>query len=291
MSNNSMGNTIQYIKSAPELSDSQFNKIADFIQTNVGIKMPEQKKVMVQSRLQARLKALNFDNFDDYTNYVFKGGPESDEEIALMINVITTNLTNFFREKQHLDFLSEKALPDLINSGHSNIELWSAGCSSGEEPYTLSIVMSEFIRQNPGKISDFSVLATDISSRVLDKAMNAVYTMDSINSLPIELKRSYFLKSKNKEDALVRIKPELRNKVSFQRLNFMDSSYPVPKSKHVIFCRNVLIYFDKPTQEAVIRKLVNHLVPGGYLFLGHSETIFGMDLPLKTVGPTSFKKI
>ncbi|MBQ0052690.1 MAG: chemotaxis protein CheR [Treponema sp.] len=284
-------NSGKLIVSPSELSEDQFNQIADFIQTNVGIKMPEQKRVMVQSRLQARLKALEMTDFNDYINYVFAGGPQSEEEIALMINVLTTNLTNFFREKQHFDYMVQNAIPELIAAGHTNLELWSAGCSSGEEPYTLSVVMQEYLRNNPGKLSDYSILATDISSRVLEKAMNAVYPMESVADISLDLKKKYFLKSKDKEAALVRIKPELRNKVSFQRLNFMDSSYPVPNTKHIIFCRNVLIYFDKPTQEAVIRKLVSHLVPGGYLFLGHSETIFGMDLPLKTVAPTSFKKI
>lgn len=282
---------INFFAETPELSESQFHKIADFIQTNVGIKMPEQKKLMVQSRLQSRLKALNLHNFDEYVDLVFAGGEKSDEEIALMINVITTNLTNFFREKQHFELMTEKALPDLISRGHKSIELWSAGCSTGEEPYTLAIEMSEFVRKNPGKISDFSVLATDISSRVLEKAQNAVYPMESVSELSYDLKKNYFLKSKSSEKPLVRLKPEIRNKVHFQRLNFMDSNYPVQSAKHIIFCRNVLIYFEKQTQEDVIRKLVAHLVPGGYLFLGHSETIFGMDLPLKTVGPTVFKKI
>lgn len=281
---------VNYFES-PELSESQFHKIADFIQTNVGIKMPEQKKLMVQSRLQSRLKALNLTNFDEYVEKVFEGGEKSDEEIALMINVITTNLTNFFREKPHFEFMTEKAIPNLISGGNKNIEIWSAGCSTGEEPYTLAIEMSEFIRKNPGKISDFSVLATDISSRVLDKAQDAVYPMESIDTLSYELKKKYFLKSKGDKKPLVRLKPEIRQKVHFQRLNFMDSNYPVQNEKHIIFCRNVLIYFEKQTQEAVIRKLVSHLVPGGYLFLGHSETIFGMDLPLKTVAPTVFKKI
>lgn len=282
---------ISYFAETPELSESQFHKIADFIQTNVGIKMPEQKRLMVQSRLQSRLKALNLHNFDDYVDLVFAGGEKSDEEIALMINVITTNLTNFFREKQHFDLMAEKFLPELAGRGFKEINLWSAGCSTGEEPYTLSIVMSEFMRKNPGKIVNFDVLATDISSRVLDKAQNAVYSMESVANLSYELKKRYFLKSKNEEKPLVRLKPEIRQKVHFQRMNFMDSSYPVQNEKHIIFCRNVLIYFEKQTQEDVIRKLVSHLVPGGYLFLGHSETIFGMDLPLKTVGPTVFKKV
>lgn len=280
----------ELLKKQAELTDEQFHKIADFIQTNVGIKMSDQKKIMVQSRLQARLKALNIDSFDEYINFAFSVGSKSDEEIALMIDVITTNLTSFFRENPHFEYMKSNVLPEFVKNGWTNVEIWSAACSSGQEPYTLSMVMQEFMRSNKNQIADYSILATDISSRVLEKAENAVYTMDDIESLSFDLKKKYFLKAKKQDDIRVRVKPEVRKKVHFDRLNFMDSSYPIKTKKHIIFCRNALIYFDKETQEAVIRKLIEHLVPNGYLFLGHSETIFGMNLPLKTVGPTIFKK-
>jgi len=278
------------ISKPAELTDEQFHKIADFIQTNVGIKMPDQKKIMVQSRLQARLKALHIDNFDEYIKYAFSVGSKSDEEIALMIDVITTNLTSFFRENQHFEYMTSKILPEFVEKGWNKVELWSAACSSGQEPYTLSIVMQEFMRTHQNQLSDYSILATDISSRVLEKAVNAVYTMEDIEGLTFDLKKRYFLKSKDSSKNIVRIKPQVRSKVNFDRLNFMDNSYPISTKKHIIFCRNALIYFDKPTQESVIKKLTEHLYPGGYLFLGHSETIFGMDLNLKTVGPTIFRK-
>ncbi|MBQ3671760.1 MAG: chemotaxis protein CheR [Treponema sp.] len=272
------------------LTDEQFHKIADFIQTNVGIKMPDQKKIMVQSRLYSRLKELKIDNFDEYIDYAFQKNAQGDEEIALMINVITTNLTSFFRENQHFEYMTASALPEIAKE-FDKLEVWSAACSSGEEPYTLSIVIQEFMRTHSGAFKDFSVLASDISSRMLDKAVNAVYPMDEVESLSFDLKKRYFLRSKDQSNPLVRLKKTTREKVVFQRLNFMDDDYPISTMKNIIFCRNALIYFDKPTQEAVIRKLIKHLVPGGYLFLGHSETIFGMDLPLKTVGPTIFKKV
>ena len=280
----------EFLTKQAELTDKQFLKIADFIQNNVGIKMPEQKKLMVQSRLQSRLKALGMESFDDYIAYAFSTGSHSDEEIALMIDVITTNLTSFFREKQHFDSMMTTILPEFAKNGFSKIDIWSAACSSGQEPYTLSIVMSEYFRTHPGAFSDCSILATDISSRMLEKAENAVYTMDDVEDLPFDMKKRYFLKSKDEAAQQVRVKPEIRKKVRFERLNFMDSSYPIETDKHIIFCRNALIYFDKPTQEAVIRKLIEHLIPGGYLFLGHSETIFGMNLPLRNVGPTMFRK-
>lgn len=272
------------------LTDSQFHKLSSFIHKNVGIKMPDEKRLMVQSRLTSRLKSLKMDNFDDYLKLAFSNTPEGNEEIALMINAVTTNLTNFFRENAHFEYLTNVVLPELVKKNEKKIELWSAGCSSGQEPYTLSIVMQEFMRKNPGKIKDYSILATDISSKVLDKALDAVYPMSEVESLSYDLKKRYFLKSKDLKNPCVRLKPQIREKVVFERLNFMDSVYPKTTQKNAIFCRNVLIYFDKATQESVIRKLLQHLVPGGYLFLGHSETIFGMELPLKTVGPTIFKK-
>lgn len=277
--------------SPPELSDSQFQHLSEFIHTNVGIKMPAEKRLMVQSRLANRLKVLGMNNYDDYLKFTFSNTAQGSEEIALMINAITTNLTVFFRENSHFEYLSNVVLPELAQQNLKKVELWSAGCSSGQEPYTLSIVMQEFIRENQNSINDYSILATDISSKVLDKAIDAVYPMNEVENLSYDIKKRYFLKSKNQENPTVRVKPETRQKVNFARLNFMDSSYPKTTQKNVIFCRNVLIYFDKKTQESVVRKLLEHLAPGGYLFLGHSETIFGMDLPLKTVGPTIFKKI
>lgn len=277
--------------SPPELSDSQFQHLSEFIHTNVGIKMPAEKRLMVQSRLANRLKVLGMNNYDDYLKFTFSNTAQGSEEIALMINAITTNLTVFFRENSHFEYLSNVVLPELAQKNLKKVELWSAGCSSGQEPYTLSIVMQEFIRENQNSINDYSILATDISSKVLDKAIDAVYPMNEVENLSYDIKKRYFLKSKNQENPTVRVKPETRQKVNFARLNFMDSSYPKTTQKNVIFCRNVLIYFDKKTQESVVRKLLEHLAPGGYLFLGHSETIFGMDLPLKTVGPTIFKKI
>jgi chemotaxis protein methyltransferase CheR len=280
--------TTRLLKQPASLTDTQFHKIANYIESNVGIKMPATKQIMVQSRLIPRLKALNFDNFNDYINYVFSA---DNNELLLMISAITTNLTQFFRESQHFDFLAQHALPSLHSSGIQQPEIWSAGCSSGEEAYTLSVVMQEYQRTHSGHFSGFSILATDISSKVLDKAVTAIYPEDSIAALPFELKHRYFLKSKNQENPCIRVNADTRNTVSFARLNFMDDDYTIAKSKHIIFCRNVIIYFDKKTQEAVVRKLVHHLSPGGFLFLGHSETILGMNLPLKNIAPTVFCKI
>ena len=274
------------------LSEAEFKKIASYIEKNVGIKMPPEKRLMMQSRLTSRLKALHLDSFKQYIDYVFSGKDTDNHEIIMMIDAMTTNLTEFFREPQHFDFMRNVALPEYAAQGRGKIKIWSAGCSTGQEPYTLSMVMSEFIRQNPtSSIRDYSVLATDISTKVLDKAASAIYPMDAVKGIPKQTMHQYFLKGKDPKNPSVRLKQEIRNRVNFMRLNFMDDDYGFRDTLQIIFCRNVLIYFDKANQERVINQFLRYLEPGGYLFLGHSETIFGMTLPFKTVAPTVFQRI
>ena len=271
-----------------ELTDKEFHTIAKYIESTVGIKMPVTKRIMMQSRLMRRLRTLNIGTFGEYIDYVFNSN--NTDELTLMIDVLTTNKTEFFRENDHFDYMTKTVLPEL--AAKKNVfKIWSAGCSSGEEPYTISIVVSEFIKNNPGKVMNFTVTGTDISTKVLDKAYNAVYDLDVVNQLPQNLKKSYFLKCTDADKHCARIKPDLRKHVSFKRLNFMDNDFRMPELYDIIFCRNVLIYFDKDTQEKVIRKFMKYLLPGGYLFLGHSETIFSMDLPLCTCIPTVYKKV
>lgn len=274
------------------LSETEFRKIASYIEKNVGIKMPPEKRLMMQSRLTSRLKALQLDSFKQYIDYVFSGKDTDNHEIIMMIDAMTTNLTEFFREPQHFDFMRNVALPEFAAQGRGKIKIWSAGCSTGQEPYTLSMVMSEFIRQNPtSSIRDYSVLATDISTKVLDKAASAIYPMDAVKGIPKQTMHQYFLKGKDPKNPSVRLKQEIRDRVNFMRLNFMDDDYGFRDTLQIIFCRNVLIYFDKTNQERVINQFLRYLEPGGYLFLGHSETIFGMTLPFRTVAPTVFQRI
>ena len=166
--------------------------------------------------------------------------------------------------------------------------IWSAGCSTGAEPYTLAIVLEEFANGWGG--FDYSILATDISTRVLSKAREGIYTEEEVGPIPLPLKKKYLLRSKNREKKIVRIAPEIRSKVIFNRLNFMDAEYAVPNALDVIFCRNVIIYFDHPTQQLVLSRLCRCLLPGGYIFLGHSETLNGFRLPLKQVTATVYRK-
>ena len=274
---------------AQTLSDKDYQTISSYIETNVGIKMPESKRVMIQSRLIPRLRQLKIGTFKEYLDYVFSSR-DGNQELIFMINALTTNKTDFFREADHFSFLTSKVLPTLSKDGKKSIKLWSAGCSSGEEPYTIAIVLKEFMRTNPGVLTSFSVKGTDISTKVLDKALHAVYDEATVANIPMDIKKKYFLKSSDPSKKIVRIKPEIRNYCSFSRLNFMDQKYNINDTFQVIFCRNVLIYFDKQTQEAIIRKLLSHLEIDGYLFLGHSETIFSMDLPLENVAPAVYIK-
>ncbi|MGD9993609.1 MAG: protein-glutamate O-methyltransferase CheR [Salinivirgaceae bacterium] len=269
------------------LSDKEFTQLSNFIQTNYGIKMPPAKKIVLQGRLQKRLRELQIPDFKSYVDYVFSKGGEN--EIIHMMDVVSTNKTDFYREPVHFEFLEKELLPQLIqNKTRSVTKVWSAGCSSGEEPYTLAIVLQEFKEKNPG--FDYHILATDISTQVLQQGANAVYKEDKIAIVPNHLKKKYFLRSKNRELSQVRVVKNLRDKVSFQRLNFMDTTYHINDSFDIIFCRNALIYFERPNQENVINKLASKLKPDGFFFLGHSESITNMDVPLKSIKPTIFRK-
>ena len=273
-----------------QLTQDEFDKLSKFIYKESGIKMPPVKRVMLQSRLQKRLRELNMVNFKEYIEYVFsKEGLNG--EIIHMLDVVSTNKTDFFREPVHFDFLSQEALPQFIQdkSNPKMLKVWSAGCSSGEEPYTISIVLADFAEKNPG--FDYSIIGTDISTQILQKAVDAVYKEDRIHIIPLDTKKKYFLRSKDRANPTVKVSSNIRRKVRFGRLNFMDSYYDIPEMFDVVFCRNVLIYFDRETQEKVIQKLCMKLKPNGYFFLGHSESIMNMDVPLKQVKPTIFRRI
>ncbi len=273
-----------------KMTDDDFNRLSSFVYEELGIKMPYPKKIMLQGRLQKRVSDLKLKSFKEYIDFVFSKEGQADE-IIKMIDLITTNKTDFFREPTHFDYLTSTVLPEICSSRNSRrtIRIWSAGCSSGEEPYTIAIVMKEFLQNHPDY--DFEIYATDISLRILQKAATAVYPIDRIEIVPQTLKKKYFLKSKDAVTRTVRLVPEIRSKIHFQRLNFMDSYYAVEKEFDIVFCRNVLIYFDRQTQQDVICKLASKLKPDGYFFLGHSESITNMKVPLRQIKPTIFRKI
>lgn len=273
------------------MSEKDFCRLSEFIHKECGIKMTPVKKTMLEARLQKRLRKLKLGTFAEYADYLFS--PEgAEQELVHMIDLVTTNKTDFFREPSHFSYLTQTALPELIRrrvaGDRRKFMIWSAGCSTGEEPYTLAIVLSEFAEQHQG--FNFFILGTDISTRVLEKAASGIYDLESVEPIPAPLKRKYLLRSKDKKKGLVRITPELRERIRFRRLNFMENDFGFREPLDIIFCRNVIIYFDRPTQEKLINRFCQHLIPGGYILMGHSETLHGLDVPLIQAAPTIYRK-
>ena len=268
------------------MNDYEFKKLSAFIYINYGINIPDAKKIILESRLQKRLKALNLTSYKKYIERILD--KEENEEIVKMIDLVSTNKTDFFREKAHFDFLSNVILPEI--SENKCIKIWSAASSSGEEVYSIAITIQEYLEKKRKKLN-YSILGTDISSEMLQKGSIGIFNKDRISHLPIALVKKYFLKSKNIHNPLIRVNLELRNKVMFLRHNLIGDNYPGASGFDIIFCRNVLIYFDRPTQQKIILKLLNKLKTGGYLFLGHSESILGMNIPLKQLAHTTYQKV
>ncbi len=273
------------------ISDQDFSRFASLIYEQCGIKMPPHKRSMLEARLRKRLRALGLDSYEAYREYLFSKDGMVDELIN-MIDVVTTNKTDFFREPRHFDFMVERALPALIPGTGAGVDrplrIWSAGCSTGEEPYTIAMVLDDYLWQN--RKVDFEILATDISTQVLEKARLGIYHRDKIDPVDEKFRKKYLLRSKNPESPQVRIVPALREKLRFGRVNFMGDKYEVGEQKDIIFCRNVIIYFDRVTQERFLERLCRCLRSGGYLFMGHSETLSGMPLPLRQLAPAVYQK-
>ena len=273
------------------LKDREFQRFSAFIYDKVGITLPPTKKTMLEARLQKRLKANSIHSFEEYSNYVFSQEGRA-VELVHLIDVVTTNKTDFFREPGHFDFMVKTALPNILQTrgggSRDPVRLWSAGCSTGEEPYTLAMVLSEFAVGRP----DFraAITASDICTQVLQTARTGIYPEERTDPIPLNLKKKYLTRSREKTKSLVRICPQLRSLVTFRRINFMDDDLGISEKMDIIFCRNVVIYFDKPTQQTLMRKFHKQLKPGGYLFIGHSETLSGLDVDFKAVASTVSRK-
>lgn len=271
------------------MSTREFATLSRFIHEQCGIKLPEAKRTMLEGRLNRRLRTLGLESFSAYADYIHS--PEGAAlELVPMIDLVTTNKTDFFREPDHFVYLREQVLPAWqAQYGNRPFKLWSAGCSSGQEPYTLAMVLSEFAAVSPG--FDFQILATDISTRMLEAARRAVYPKELLTPVPRSLFGKYLLRSKDRTANLMRIAPELRKKVTFRRLNFLDNDFGLRDAFDTIFCRNVIIYFTRETQAGLLRRFCSHLRKGAHIFMGHSETLNGLDLPLVTVAPTVYHKL
>lgn len=277
--------------SADRLPTRDLRRLAEFIQDYSGIRIPETKRVMVEGRLRRRMRATGHHSLAEYCRFLFDDGGLEDETIHL-IDAITTNKTDFFREPDHFRFLADTGVTELLASRRGQgaaLKIWSAAASIGAEAYSLLMLLNDL--STPGRSFKTTMFGTDICTKVLETAHMAIYPHAMIQPVPMEMRRRYLLKSKKKGQDLVRIVPELRQMLRLGRLNLMDQRYPMDSDMDAIFCRNILIYFDKPTQHAVLDRLCEHLRPGGLLFLGLSESLAGHGLPVEPVGPSIFRRI
>lgn len=279
-------NTI--ITNSPSLKEEDFIRISDFIYRHCGINLHDGKKELVHARLSKRLRNSNFNNFSDYIDYVFSNPDQ--REFSLFIDSLSTNLTSFFREGQHFDLMSEKFLPILLKAKEKikdfRLRIWSAGCSSGQEPYSIAIKLSEAVKD---KKWDVKILATDISKTMLETAENGLYEEAKISEIPAELRNKYFSRQTIKGQKYFQAMGELKDMIIFKHLNLMED-WPVKGPIDFIFCRNVMIYFDKPTQQKLVERFWNLLSPGGILFTGHSESLTGIKHSFKYISPTVYMK-
>lgn len=281
--------TAELSQETAQLADDDFQFLCRLIYEKSRIHLGPDKKVLVTSRLAKRLRHLKLPNYRAYCQLL--RSPAGDEELRFLIDRISTNHTHFFRETKHFDFLRATAIPqwrEKLAATGETFRLWSAACSSGEEPYSLAIHLGEYYA--PATSNSWHIEATDISTRVLDLARLAIYDTEHLGPVKPELLRRYFQKGVGDWDGHFRLKEELRQRVSFHHLNLLQGPYPFTKSFHVIFCRNVMIYFDRPTQEDLVNRLAERLVPGGYLMVGHSESLSGVKHSLRLVSPAIYLK-
>lgn len=276
-----------------QISDELFLKLGRMITEKYGIKMSAEKKIMFQARLQRRLRELDIKSFDEYARRLFTTEHDS-VEISILADYISTNKTDFFREKEHFQFITDHVLQEIFCEKQTNsffqLKLWSAGCSSGQEAYSMAITLEEFMQSRNFRF-DYSIVATDISGRMLKTARQAVYPMSQVEEIPLEVKKRYFLKSKSLIDQKVRIVKNLRDRVKPAYLNLMDNVYVLDAQFDLIFLRNTLIYFEHQIQQQVLTKILDKLKIGGYLFIGHSESLINMNLPIKSIAPSVYVKI
>ena len=270
-----------------EMSDTQFEKLSKLIYEYSGILIPDKKRSMLNSRLKKRLKEKGESSADDYIDHLFSDNGA--QEVVFFIDHVTTNKTFFFREDSHFVHLVDYLVKHWKHSkGNQTFFIWSAACSTGEEPYTLAFVLEEFKRKINSSF-DYKILATDLSTRVLEIASDAIYPIESLSSIPDNYHKKYLMLAN--DGKRFKVKNELRNKVIFNRLNFMDKKFNITNKFDVIFCRNAMIYFDKDTQKELVLKFHNQLVDNGQLFIGHSESLQNFKLPFKMVIPTVYQRI
>ena len=269
------------------LSDEEFQLLRDLIYRQTGITLSESKRTLITSRLAKRLRALRVSSYQEYYNHLLKS--KDPVEMQEMVNCITTNKTDFFRENHHFEFLLKEAFPKLENlRGRSRqIRIWCSASSRGHEPYTLAMTAHRYFQSKPNW--DIRILATDIDTEVLTYASQGIYPLAELEMIPHDLCRRYFLRGTGGHAGKCQIRPEIRRLVTFRQLNLVHPPWPFRGSFDLIFCRNVMIYFDRPTQGIVLNEMAKHLDSDGYLFLGHSENICHREFPFVPLGATVYE--
>jgi chemotaxis protein methyltransferase CheR len=271
------------------LSSKTFKILSDLVYQHSRIRLGPDRQALVANRLRKRLRALDLASYEEYCHVLHS--PAGADEVEELVDLISTNHTCFYREPEHFSFLTQRALPALVpplSATRAPLRLWSAAASSGEEPYTMAIAVAEFLRNHAGL--QWEIVATDISHRMLAAARQGIYSMDSVKPVPLELLKRYFQKGVGARAGVCRVKPELRKHLHFERVNLFQAHLPVPAHQHVIFCRNVMIYFDLTSRAVAVQRLARHLAPGGYLVVGHSESLMGIPHGLHPVQQGVFQK-
>lgn len=274
-----------------ELGEYEFNKFRALIREQTGISIGPEKRELMRTRLRRRLQALALPDYRSYYEYVSDTKTHCGELIEL-INCVTTNKTDFYREAHHFDFLRNTAFPEFVQrskrTGNKKLRIWSAACSMGHEPYTIAMTVRDFFDSQPGW--DAKILASDIDTVCLDKAAQGQYPEEQISCVPLEQKKRYFLRGQGTSAGQVSVQSKLRDLVTFRRINFADTNWPIHAQFDVIFCRNAMIYFERDFQQQLLKKFLRYLAPHGYLILGHSENVSWMT-NLKLLGKTVYKQV
>lgn len=273
-----------------DLTDGEYQLFRKLVYAESGIALGDQKMQLVRARLGKRLREGEFRSYKEYYNYVVND--RTGEELCGLLDAISTNTTHLFRESRHFDLLKDIvarwAADRTKRATNRTLRIWSAGCSSGEEPYSLVMVAHDVLRDHP--TLELKVLATDLSVRMLSQAKLGIFEPHRVGTVPPALKNRYLAKIQQEGQTLLQVVPELRRLVTFARFNLMTSSFPFRHGFQVIFCRNVMIYFDRPTQQALVHKFVDQLQDGGYFMIGHSESLSATEHPLSYVEPTVYRK-
>jgi len=268
-------------------TDKDFNNIRSLVKHHTGISLSDAKKNMVYSRLSRRLRSLELTSFKEYCSIIEAG---DSKELVNFTNSITTNLTAFFRENHHFEFLKSTAIPEVIkkNSDSRKIKIWCCASSTGEEPYSIAMTVLESLPSN--QTWDVRITATDLDSNVLQTAKQGIYTEERINGIDKSRIKRWFWRGKGKHAGMAKVSPELKNIISFKNANLLEK-WPDEGPFDIVFCRNVVIYFDKPTQKVLFERIANSMYDDSYLLIGHSESLFKVSERFKLIGQTIYKKI